>query len=323
MKSDLEKHVDRLLAWDVELQPVKDSLNAVRSRPLLPAAQAFLTTLENSAALRDMPFAVAAHGVGLFDWTVQFIRGALKEPLEGKCPFTTDENELSRRASDLLAVARKDPRYAKESGKRIVDVLVQSMSLDVFRRSARVLLLAESSLLWTGFECLSKDLWVAALNSSAVPLGQRALRSLTDEQDTSDGVSRKSVQVGILARHGFDLRDALGTILAGKFKFSDPECIRKAYVAAFGHAEKFDAILEVDQLKRLAATRHVIAHRGGVVDERYRQVTGSTQSLGEPLDIDAKMVEEFADVTVEAGAALIDQVDAVLHECRKKPTSAE
>jgi len=69
------------------------------------------------------------------------------------------------------------------------------------------------------FESAAKDIWTVALNSSPIGLGHAALVKLPIEKE-SDGLSAKQISVGLLAKHSFDLRGKLGSLLAEKFDFT-------------------------------------------------------------------------------------------------------
>lgn len=306
-----EERFRDMLHWDLELQPAQDCLHHLRSRVLRPATEAFVANSKNVDGLHMMPFTVAASGVHLFYWTVKYIRASLREPIEGKRPFTSDVHTRIERANELLGEFLKNEENRKEFAGQIDNVLVRAMSEEDFQRSAQVLLLAETVFLWTTFECLCKDVWIAALDSGNTGLAQRALRGLPSDQ-VEDGISRKSIEVGVLAKHGFDLRHCLGTVLVARFKFSDPDLIRRTYVAVFETPQKFEDIFDRGELKLLAATRHLIAHRGGIVDEKYRQTSGSSQVVGETMAIDARTVSTFATSALHSGVELLQEIDARL-----------
>lgn len=300
-----------MLNWDFELQPAQDCLHHLRSSVLGPAAKAFVANLKNVDGLHMMPFTVAACGIQPFFWAVEYIRASLGEPLEGKRPFTSDQHTRIERANELLREFVENEENRTKIADQIDNVLVRAMSDEDFQRSAQVLLLAGTILLWTTFECLCKDVWVAALDSGNTGLAQRALGALSSDQ-VENGISRKSIEVGVLAKHGFDLRHCLGTVLVARFKFSDPDLIRRAYIAVFETPQKFEDIFDRGELKLLAATRHLIAHRGGIVDEKYRQTTGSSQLVGETVAIDAKIVSTFATSALHSGVELLQEIDARL-----------
>jgi hypothetical protein len=62
--------------------------------------------------------------------------------------------------------------------------------------------------------------------------------------------------VGLLAKHDFDLRGKIGTILAEKYDFTGVEGMRQAYSAAFGKRATIEAAFSSDRLLELEAVRH-------------------------------------------------------------------
>lgn len=126
---------------------------------------------------------------------------------------------------------------------------------------------------WASFESVVKDLWIAAVNARPVQLGERALTEIPDERKEASSLTRKQISVGLLARCGFDLRFCLGTLLADKYEFTGLPGMRAAYFSAFADDTRLKSIFNKPILNELEATRHLIAHRAGIVDEEFRKKT--------------------------------------------------
>ena len=63
----------------------------------------------------------------------------------------------------------------------------------------------------------------------------------------------------------------------------------------------------IDTLRELDATRHVVVHNGGIVDEPYiRAVSGTRFQIGEYRSLSVKEVERFADATLKIGRMFRD-----------------
>jgi hypothetical protein len=152
---------------------------------------------------------------------------------------------------------------------------------------------------------------VAALNSNAVPLAQRAFNAISEE---SHGISSKQIAVGLAAKYSFDLRNCLGTILQPKFDFTGVSGIKKAYKAVFSESESLLDALDELRLNELEATRHLIVHRAGIVDEEYSNRISGALPVGAPLELDEKKVREFVELASLAGGAILVSVDRWLCE---------
>ena len=169
------------------------------------------------------------------------------------------------------------------------------------KKSMEVLRSSAVSASWTAFECLAGDLWVSALNENPRPLAQMAITTLSRDDDE---VSPKQISMGLAAKYGFDLRHCLGSVLKSRFDFTGVTGIRKAY-KVFGEDSYLNETLESSTLLELEITRHLIVHRGGVVDEEYRKRSKMNAELGQPLTLSEERVEELHGAMRAAGIKLL------------------
>jgi hypothetical protein len=165
---------------------------------------------------------------------------------------------------------------------------------------------------WTSFECVACDSWEAAVNVRPLMLGHPAFANLPEDSEDIAGLETKSVSIGLLAKHGFDIRGKLGTLLKSKFDFTGVSGIRKAYAAAFGNKLPLNKVLGDENLSGLEAVRHAIVHRAGIADELYLKRTHSTVALGTRIEVDDKMKEAFVSASVNAGCSLLEHIDKYL-----------
>jgi hypothetical protein len=180
--------------------------------------------------------------------------------------------------------------------------------MDAVKSSTGFLLRAAISSSWTAFECLAKDLWVVALNSRPIDLAHRTFGSVASDEP-HDGLSGKSISVGLLARHGFDLRCSLGSLLAAKFDFTGVRGIKDAYFAAFGKSARLESILSNAELEKLEAIRHLIVHRAGIIDEEFKRRVQMDVVEGEMLVLDDESVHALTDTPLHVGCDLLEFVD--------------
>ena len=155
---------------------------------------------------------------------------------------------------------------------------------------------------------LFRSTWIVALNSRPKLLAQSTFAKLTDDVAT-EGLSAKHVSVGLLARHGFDIRDKLGLLLSEKFDFTGVAGIRTAYTSAFGKGSGLDTIFSEQNLATLEATRHLIVHRAGFLDEDYKRRTKDSIPFGQQLHIDGARVCELVNSSITICCKMIRQVD--------------
>ncbi len=196
-----------------------------------------------------------------------------------------------------------DPNFIDQTRKRFIDTLAIPKAGDFLKTSIQVLNSAAVSGSWTAIECLATDLWVASLNEEPLLVGQTAISSL-DPQEAGE-LTSKHIPVGLAARHGFDLRRSLGTVLRTKFDFTGVSGIQKAYKVFVPNDEFIEKVLAQPELSEMEATRHVIVHRAGKVDEDYRKRTGSDLPVGTVLNITVSQAERFCELSARSGTGLL------------------
>ena len=125
-------------------------------------------------------------------------------------------------------------------------------------------------------------------------------------------MSAKNISVGFLARHGFDLRNKLGSVLKPKFGFTSVSGILKAYQAAFGKISDIEDVLNDSKLSDLETTRNLIVHRPGLVDDEFKNRTGTTLKIGDPLIVSREQLKSLPDKAIEAGSVIFESVEGYL-----------
>ncbi len=308
---DSGEHYRKMLDWGFDVSSLRECVTSIRSTVLLPAASAFATNFENIDSLQMMPFMIAADGIKRFYFTLKYVRTGIDQVVSalkgGQVPSAlsvdlADTKARIREADKLFRSFLQQEGGLEEFASQIDSSLSDLVQQEVFQTSIRVLLTSSTTLIWTAFECLARDLWVSSLNTGNTILAQTAFRS----------VGAKNIQVGLIARYGFDLRNHLGSLLSSKVKFSDVSGIHKAYVAAYENPDTFGAIFDRDELRFLEKCRHLIAHRAGIIDEKFKKETSSVQEVGEVLVLDANKVSGFAASAIDTGVKLLRFVDSWL-----------
>ena len=192
------------------------------------------------------------------------------------------------------------------------EILLKLLEDETARRSFRYLVYAFVVNTWTAFECLAKDLWIAALNARPRQLAQPAFKHIGEGDESGSGLSSRCIPVGLAARHDFVLSSCLGTILSKRFDFTSVSGIRVAYRAAFEPAERLQEILGSRELAFLEGARHLVVHRAGVVDDEFNRRTGLEKTVGEPIEFEKDEIQRLANTTVVAGTKLLELVDQAI-----------
>lgn len=186
--------------------------------------------------------------------------------------------------------------------------MAKSLSSTVLMREqvrpvTQALLYGATVLGWTMFETLCADLWILSVNEQPKKVATHALAA---EGDNPEGFAKKSIELGLVIKNGFDLRSCMGTLLQSKFDFSGVDGIRRAY-KVFEKAP-LDA-LDGRDIAELEATRHLIVHRGGIVDQRFLNRTGRSLIVGSELVLDGAEFARLTNAAISAGCAFIRFID--------------
>jgi hypothetical protein len=94
--------------------------------------------------------------------------------------------------------------------------------------------------------------------------------------------------------------------------FRRVEKVVAAYQAVFGVGTTLDGVLANHDLRVLEESRHLIVHRGGMVDGVYLSATRQQLPLGAVIPLDGKKVSRLTNVSISCGCDLLTFVDNVL-----------
>jgi hypothetical protein len=173
---------------------------------------------------------------------------------------------------------------------------------------AESLLATQVQSAWSAFEVLATDLWVEAVNRRPGTLVKNFLAKQNER------AQEKSIPISVLSRYGHDLTSCMGTMLRdqGKVDFKSLTSIRADYERTFGPAVK-PSIAGPDLLL-LESTRNLLAHRSGIVDDRFLQAVGSSTlykglASGIALPLDGDAAATLTSAAVDCGVALATFVD--------------
>lgn len=178
---------------------------------------------------------------------------------------------------------------------------------------------------WTAFESLAQDLWVRIVNSYPVPLAQRVLEP---NANLETGNPVKSVSWKTIKDFKFDLTADMGTLLLrqNSVDFQRLKSIRAAYSVAFDG--ETDAIFDHpnhSKLPILEVTRNLLAHKGGVVDKKFKDRVSNVPGLagveeGVQLFFTGPVVKEHINAASRCAIALLAYVDEWIEKEKAKTT---
>jgi hypothetical protein len=166
--------------------------------------------------------------------------------------------------------------------------------------------------LWTAFESLAKDAWIAVLNKYPAEFARRAFEAQLSSQPGGDdtGGGSKVIPIRMIERYRFDLREAMGFLAATRFDFGNCRSMRLAYRVILKD-EDLELFLNPD-LNELESMRHVIVHRAGYVDAEFlKRNKAYPGAIGELLEIGGgvESLGKSVDASILAGIRLLALLD--------------
>jgi hypothetical protein len=191
----------------------------------------------------------------------------------------------------------------------------------------------------TAFESCATDIWTIAVNARPQTLAWNVVMlpptgakkadrhdSMSQQTFTAKGQEPK-FDFSSLAEHGFDVSRNMGDVLreSKRVTFNSIAAIRCAYFDAFRSVcedKKYridNRILDIfdhsfPDLQCLDSLRNLIAHRGGVVDDRFRREVEECSpemfnlASNRPFPITGEMVSRYLACVTSASTSLLNFV---------------
>ena len=287
-------------------------INSLKSPELVNAATVFANSFRHIELLGSLPHSLIAHGVG----HRRMDRHVFEVLLQSRNAEDYLNSTDGRARLDLLIREQFQKQIEKEGLEKLAleirSFLQEFLEADPDRwASLKALRRALVPAVWATFEAMAKDAWIAALNGRPETLGSDAISAISSEAVTND-LGPKNISVRLLSKYRFDLRQNLGDVLCTKFDFTGVSGIKEAYSGAFGRRKRFDEFFDNESLKLLEATRHLIVHRSGIVDEEFNRRTHSSSPVGAVLDLTATQVGLWTQATLVAGRQLLEFIEDLL-----------
>jgi hypothetical protein len=117
--------------------------------------------------------------------------------------------------------------------------------------------------IWTAFEALAEEIWIAAVNAHPSDLAEL-------NSGKKGATESKEIDLFLLQKYGYDLSPHMGKFLSLRYSFDRLEDIRRAYREAhFDGDQTVDRVISDRSLDALSLTRHVIVHNGGIIDDDF------------------------------------------------------
>jgi hypothetical protein len=159
------------------------------------------------------------------------------------------------------------------------------------------------------FERLKKDLEQLMLAVENVLLEQALVTAVTAFEvyvrDVTEEVLSKNVfmqkrfttelhsnlEYEAILESGRNLGLAIGKVVASSYKFNDPKNLRSHIGRLVGRRNPLKNPKNLNAFAEVLAYRHLIVHRGGIVDRKFIRATGYKGRVGRPIKLSYQYVE--------------------------------
>ncbi|CAJ9175993.1 Uncharacterised protein [Burkholderia pseudomallei] len=281
------------------------TLRGTISDPFVTTVSTFCDNLRSAYSAATLPYSLAHSKAS----ALHLQRLTLAERIRS---LKDDHPSTSDAERNAAADARAKERFAEFASSDIgLDAIIADLSrtlVDFLNTpagsdTARQLLYQAILGIWSALEIIARDGLAIKINGKP-----RLAQKLLDDPAAKKAFELPRFSIDDLISAQFDLSRKMGDVLLGARDFSDLRIIRTAYKALAGDSSVAQ-VLGDDSLWHLNQARHLIAHRGGVIDARYRQQTGCSESIGTKLAISPAKIEKYFAAVAQTANVLIKFLD--------------
>jgi hypothetical protein len=267
-------------------------------------AKPFVASFERLRFLFEMPIQLIYQaGMSMFVSCIARYRCGINPQDDSR------DGETQVRQAMVTAVAEIVANYDSEKsfnvGSTMLDRFIEvPQTPNPARESIEAVQAALVMSAYAAFETLAADLWITAVNRHH----QLARNWLEKNQE-------RQLSGNVIAGYGFNLERVMGTILRDtkKVTFESLDDIRKIYKDSL--KIDIDGVFDpVDDLIKAEKTRHLFAHRGGLIDQKFKTQMSrypeyTNVAIGERLRLTGPVTASHVGACCKSGIALLKEVD--------------
>lgn len=313
---------------EVEINKLKNLTDKIEVTSIKSIVDNFLEGIHDIETMVELPRIIITHTILSSERLIECIEVCSK--YGGKGRLTLDEAEMLTKELKIklgqVPLARN--KKAEKNLKDMIELLVSDtgyvwvmLELERFlklhkqhQQSYFSLLYSSIVWIWTLFEITAAKLWEHILNTGFDNIGKDALSRFSKKGMTSveDDIRGKYIKLDYLEKFNYNIRDNVGSILRHYFDFSCLAGITDAYSLAFPRSTTIEKTLRSETLNILAESRHLIVHKAGIIDERYKRITGTSQKVGTKLEIDKRHTELYITLVVQVIRQILNSANQYL-----------
>ena len=284
------------------------------------AFSSFASNISRSSTLLAIPAYAALTATFLTEAKEQIEKELLGDD-RSNARIRDNQQELTLKISELFKkkLGSSTPQEQAANLSRMSDQCeyIFEKSGPGYERQLEMLLKSILIQLWVSIEVMIGDLWELVVNEHPSHLASLLGKGSQSEK----GGDKKSMPLDLLEHYNFNVSAAMGTILRNRFNFTVLLSAKEAYTLAFRDDGKdIQEAISSDSLRGLAAVRHLLVHKGGVVDETFLKDSSGVSSLdemrslgaGKQIFMDGVTFKKIVEPALLSAINLIKAVDAWL-----------
>jgi len=296
---------------EIKTDTLKTGLKKVKIKEIKQLGLKFHDNLDLVANMVTLPHALLSLEHAKRALVPHEIMAALKSRLEKK-DYSEARKEVFE--SDVLPKMQTTLDEAMDGGEKAFLNLLQDNWIGL-SNTYEALLYSGTVWIWCSFEVLMKELWVIALNIGGSYASKNVIRNLSNPEDAGgiDLLRGRYVSLDYLARYGYNISNQLGSALSYKFDFTSVNGIKEAYLCAFPKSIAIRDSLDNKGIIGLEATRNVVVHNAGIVDEEFcKKMNMSKSEIAKKLQLNSRKLSDYGNSTIDVGLHVITAVSSIV-----------
>jgi hypothetical protein len=284
-------------------------LGQVKDQGFADVFSAYISNMEEVLSVVRSSFKLTLHGQILESANRLHDRNLMLAYADGlEHGYSDDKVRINKEASSKTKSAIKNEELGDDLVEKTISILEQFANDPVISGSNLATLRQSIVIVWSATESLIRDIINISLNSDV----EKAILFF-ESSDTSPYWNKKQISFEHLKKYRFDLSKKLGDIALEINPCSNLNAMVIAYSNVFGRDQKSTQTLRNSGMYRLYKLRNVIAHRNGIVDEKYKSETSCSEEIGDRVHI---LPDDFSGHFLQSKAFAEDLLQEVSNKHR-------
>ncbi|MBD3610900.1 MAG: hypothetical protein HUJ13_00440, partial [Hydrogenovibrio crunogenus] len=204
---------------------------------------------------------------------------AYADALRGE--YTEDSERINKDAAERTKKEIENEGFEKYSILETVIKTLNELEKDqVIEISNKSTLRQSIVIIWSAIESLIRDIIRVKLNTN-----KELAVAFLDSSETAPYWQKKQISFEHLKSHDFDLSGRLGDIALEMNSCSNLSAMKTAISFVFGNESLSFLSLKSGEFYKLYKLRNVIAHRNGIVDEKYKSEVACVEDIGQTVNV--------------------------------------